>query len=65
MKPEDVRQQLEQRHKDERRICSKMGFGLDEPHICNCDGQDRKCDGKYDEIKKEQYVDSKGQHSFK
>jgi len=41
-----------------------MGFGRDDPYICKCNGQDRKCEGKYDQIKKEQYVDQKGQRSF-
>lgn len=65
MPHKDVRQQLKQRRKNESRVCSKMSFGRTKPHICNCEGQNRKCDGIYDEIKKEQYVDSKGQHSFK
>lgn len=62
---EEVREQLKERRKDDRRVCAFKGFGKVEPHICTCDAEERQwCRDNYDLIKKEQYVDSKGQNCF-
>ncbi len=51
--------------KPEKRVCSFKGFGLDKPYICTCDEEELTwCRKNYEYIKREQYVDSKGQNSF-
>ena len=62
----EIQRKLEQRRKSDERVCAFMGFGKTEPHICRCDEEERKwCRENYAQIKKDQYIDSKGQKSFK